>query len=131
MVLLLRSYGGYPAGVIVQFPTSVEASLIASGLASNSAGPVTPGNQTTNQPAGRAAIAAAGTQVIVSNPSFTAESKFVAVLSNAAADTTATSITRIVPAAGQVTFILNAAATAAVSIDWAQLGPYGGLTATV
>lgn len=130
MVLLSRSYGGYPAGTIVQLPTSVESALIAAGLASNSAGPVTPGNVSTNQPAGRCGIAAAGTQVVVSNPAFTAESKFIAVLSNAAADTTATSITRIVPAAGQVTFILNAAATAAVALDWALLGPYGGLTNT-
>lgn len=105
MVLLSRSYGGYPAGTIVQLSTSIEAALIAAGLASNSAGPVTPGNVTTIQPSGRCGIAAAGTQVVVSNPAFTAESKFIAVLSNAAADTTATSITRIVPAAGQVTFI--------------------------
>ena len=128
MILLNRPYGGYAAGTIVQLSTNLEASLIAAGLATNSAGPVTPGNVSTTQPAGRVGIAAAGTQVIVSNPSFTTESKFIAVLSNAAADTTATSVTRIIPAAGQVTFVLNAAATAAVSIDWAQLGPYGGLT---
>jgi len=130
MVLLLRSYGGYPANVIVQLPTSVEQALVSSGLASLSAGPVTAGNQTTNQLSGRSGIAAAGTQVIVSNPGFTAESKFVAVLSNATADTTATSVTRIVPAAGQVTFILNAATTAAVAVDWVQLNPNLGMTVT-
>ena len=128
MVLLQRSYGGYPSGVIVQLPTNIEAALIAQGFASSSAGPVTPGAVSTTMPSGRVGIAAAGTSVVVTNPSFTAESKFMATLSNAAADTTALYITRITPAAGSVTFTLNAAATAAVAIDWALLGPFGGLT---
>jgi hypothetical protein len=128
MVLLSRSYGGYAAGTIVQLTTSIEAALVAQGLATVSAGPVTPGAVSTTMPAGRVGIAAAGTSVVVSNPSFTTESKFVASLSNAAADGTALYITRITPAAGAVTFTLNAAATAAVAVDWAQLGPFGGLT---
>ena len=128
MILLSRPYGGYNSGTIVQLPTSIEAALIAQGYGTNSAGPVTPGAVSTTQPAGRVGIAAAGTSVVVSNPAFTAETKFVACLSNAAADTTALYITRITPAAGQVTFTVNAAATAAVAIDWAVLGPYGGLT---
>ena len=128
MILLGRSYGGYIAGTIVQLATSIEAALIAQGLATASAGPVTPGAVTTNQPGGRVGIAAAGTSVVVTNPAFTTESKFSACLSNAAADGTALYITRITPAAGSVTFTLNAAATAAVAIDWAVLGPYGGVT---
>ena len=128
LVLLGRPYAGYNANTIVQLPTNVEAALIAQGFATNSAGPVTPGNVSTQSFMGRAGIAAAGTQVVVSNPAFNAESKFSAYLSNAAADGTALYITRIVPAAGQVTFILNAAATAAVSVDWVLLGPQGGLT---
>lgn len=128
MLLLGRSYGGYIAGTIVQLATSIEAALIAQGLATASAGPVTPGAVTTNQPAGRVGIAAAGASVVVTNPAFTTESKFSACLSNAAADGTALYITRITPAAGSVTFTLNAAATAAVAIDWAVLGPYGGVT---
>lgn len=128
MILLNRSYAGYAAGTIVQLPTNVEAALIAQGLGSNSAGPVTPGNVSTTAFTGRAGIAAAGTQVVVSNPAFNTESKFSAYLSNAAADGTALYITRIVPAAGSVTFVLNAAATAAVAVDWALLGPQGGLT---
>jgi hypothetical protein len=128
MVLLNRPYAGYLSGTIVQFSTAIEASLIAAGLAVASAGPVTPGAVSTTIPMGRVGIAAAGTSVVVSNPSFTAESKFIAVLSNAAADGTALYVTRITPAAGSVTFTLNAAATAAVAIDWAQLGPFGGLT---
>jgi hypothetical protein len=128
MILLNRSYGGYAANTIVQLPTNVEAALIASGQGSNSAGPVTPGAVSTTQPMGRVGIAAAGTSVVVTNSSFTTETKFAAYLSNAAADGTALYITRITPANGSVTFTLNAAATAAVAIDWAQLGPYGGMT---
>jgi len=118
MILLSRSYAGYAAGAIVQLQTAVESALIAQGLATTSAGPVTPGAVSTTEMQGRVGIAAAGTSVVVSNPAFTAESKFNAYLSNAAADGTALYITRITPAAGQVTFTLNAAATAAVAIDW-------------
>lgn len=128
MILLGRSYAGYLAGTIVQLATSVEAALIAQGMGTNSAGPVTPGAVTTTLPGGRVGIAAAGTSVVVTNPVFTTETKFVAVLSNAAADASALYITRITPAAGSVTFTLNAAATAAVTIDWAMLGPFGGMT---
>lgn len=128
MILLSRSYAGYAAGTIVQLATNVEAALIAQGLATTSSGPVTPGAVSTTALAGRAGIAAAGTSVVVSNPAFNAESKFSAYLSNAAADGTALYVTRITPAAGQVTFTLNAAATAAVAVDWALLGPYGGAT---
>ena len=121
MILINRAYAGYVAGTIVQLPTSEEASLISQGFGSNSAGPVTPGPVTTNKTMGRCGIAAAGTSVVVTNPQFTAESKFVAFLSNAAADGTAVSVTRITPAVGSVTFTLNAAATAAVSVDWVQI----------
>lgn len=121
MILLSKAYGGYAAGTIVQLQTSVEAALVAQNLATVSAGPVTAGNVTTTQVQGRAGIAAAGTNVVVSNPSFTTESKFVAFLSNAAADATGTFITRIIPAAGQVTFQLNAASTGIVAVDWAQV----------
>jgi hypothetical protein len=99
----------------------MEAALVAQGLAATSAGPVTPGAVTTDLSQGRVGIAAAGTSVVITNANFTTESKFVAYLSNAAADGTATSITRITPANGSVTLTLNAAATAAVAIDWAQV----------
>lgn len=129
MILLNRPYAGHAAGTIVQVPTSIEASLIAQGMATNSAGPVTPGAVTTSMTSGRVGVAAAGTSVVVTNPIFNTESKFAASLANAAADATALYITRITPANGSVTFTLNAAATAAVAIDWALLGPQGGLTA--
>lgn len=128
MVLLNRPYAGYLSGTIVQFSTAIEASLIAAGFAVASAGPVTPGAVSTTMPLGRAGIAAGHASVVVSNPSFTTESKFSACLSHAPADATALYITRITPAAGSVTFTLNDSATAAVAIDWAQLGPFGGLT---
>lgn len=121
MISLSRSYAGYPAGTIIQLQTVIEAALIAQGLATASAGPVTPGAVSTTEFQGRAGIAAAGTSVVVSNPAFTTESKFNAYLSNAAADGTALYITRITPANGSVTFTLNAAATAAVAIDWMML----------
>ena len=126
MILLNRPYLGYLAGTIVQLTTNTEASLIAQGLAVTSAGPVTPGNVNCGIAiSGRAGIAAAGTSVTVTSSNFTTESKFLAILSNAAADATALYITRITPAAGSVTFTLNAAATAAVSIDWSVVNPQG------
>lgn len=127
MILLGKSYAGYAVGTIVQLPTQEEAALVAQGLATTSAGPVTPGAVTTTKTTGRVGIAAAGTSVVVTNAAFTTESRFLAYLSNAAADGTATSITRITPANGSVTFTLNAAATAAVAIDWALLTVSGEL----
>lgn len=118
MILLSKGYAGYAAGAIVQLTTNQEAAMIAQGAATSSAGPVTPGAVTTTATQGRLGIAAAGTSVVLTNASFTTESKFAAYLSNAAADGTALYITRITPAAGSVTFTLNAAATAAVAIDW-------------
>lgn len=127
MILLSRGYAGYLAGTIVQLPAQEEASLIAQGFGVTSASPVTPGNVTTNKTVGRVGIAAAGSSVVVTNPAFTPESRFVAYLSNGgAADGTATSVRAIVPAAGSVTFTLNAAATAAVAIDWMQLASSQG-----
>ena len=121
MILLSKSVMGYASGSIVQMTTNQEAALIAQGVATASAGPVTPGAVTTSAIQGRVGIAAAGTSVVISNPSFTTESKVFAMLSNAAADGTAFGIARITPAAGTVTITLLAAATAAVSIDWSLL----------
>ena len=121
MILLSKSVMGYAAGTTNQMTTNQEAALIAQGVATASAGPVTPGAVTTTAIQGRVGIAAAGTSVVISNPSFTTESKVFAMLSNAAADGTAFGIARITPAAGTVTITLLAAATAAVSIDWSLL----------
>jgi hypothetical protein len=127
MILLSKSYAGYAAGTIVQLQTATETALIAQGLGTTSAGPVTAGAVTTTDTQGRLGIAAAGTQVILSNAMFTTESKFSAFLSNAAADATAVHITRIVPAAGTATFILNAASTGIVAVDWMLLMKSGEL----
>lgn len=124
MILLSRPYGGYASGTIVQLQTPVEAALIAQNFAVTSAGPVTAGAVTTNQVSGRVGIAAAGSSVVITNPVFTTESKFVVNLSNAAADATATSL-RVTPAAGSVTISLNAASTGIVAIDWTLLSISG------
>lgn len=127
MILISKAYKGYLAQTIVQLAAQEEAALVAQNFATVSAGPVTPGAVSTTNTVGRVGIAAAGTSVVVSNPAFTTESRFLAYLSNAAADGTALYITRITPANGSVTFTLNAAATAAVSIDWALLAVLGML----
>lgn len=128
MVLLGRSYAGYAAGTIVQLPTNVEAALIAQGLATTSAGPVTPGAVTTTANQGRVGIAAGSSSVVVTNPNITAESKIFAVVAQAAADGTLLRVERVLCAAGSFTIYGTANATAAVTIDWALLGPQGGLT---
>jgi hypothetical protein len=131
MIYLNRNYLGYLAGTIVQLTTTAEAALIAQGLAVSSVGPVTPGNVNCGiASSGRVGIAAAGTSVTVTGSNLNTESKFLTFLSNASADGTAVSITRIVPAAGSVTFFLNAAATTAVSIDWSVVNAAGLLAAT-
>jgi len=125
MILLSKSYGGYPVGTIAQFQSTVEASLVAQGFGTKSTGPVTPGNVTTTQVAGRAGIAGGANAVTISNTGFTTESKFIAYLSNAAVDATATGVVLITPAAGSVTFTTNANASAAIAIDWCQVEQSG------
>ena len=127
MISLSRAYNGYLPGTIVQLDTPTETALVQQGFGTVSAGPVTPGNVSTTQFAGRVGIAAAGTNVVISNPSFTTQTKATAVLSNSTADTTATSV-RVTPGAGTLTLTLNAAATAAVAIDW-TVPDLSGLTA--
>jgi hypothetical protein len=119
MILLNRAYDAYLAGTIVQLPTAVEAALVTQGLASTSVGPVTPGAVNAgNQTMGRVGIAAAGSSVTVTSAACTAESKVDAYIAQAAADGTATSVARILPAVGSFTIYLNAAATSAVAVDW-------------
>lgn len=121
MVLLSKAYGGYAAGSIAQFQTNVEAALIAQGLATTSAGPVTPGAVTTTMVAGRVGIAAGSSSVVVTNAMVTTESKIFAVIAQAAADGTLLRVERILPAAGSFTIFGTANATAAVAIDWMLL----------
>ena len=130
MILLNRSYAVYASGTIVQLSTSAEASLVAQGLASVSAGPVPSGAVTANgQNQGRVTFAIGAVSLVVTNSSVTAESKVSAVVSQAVADTTLLRIERIVCANGSFTLYGTAAATAATVVDWVLHLPTG-LTTT-
>ena len=127
-VLLARPYGGYAAGTVVELPKSTEDTLIAAGQATTSAGPPTPGAVTTTMPGGACAVAAAASSVVITNPLVTVHSLIYAVIAQTTADTTAFNVSRVVPANGSFTIFLNAATTAAVTVDWAILSPFGALS---
>jgi hypothetical protein len=80
-----------------------------------------PGNATNNNPRGRCAIAAAASAVTITNSLVVATSTVLAVINQAANDTTLTSIQRVQTAAGSFVITGNAAATAAVVVDWVVL----------
>lgn len=131
-VLLARPYAGYVAGQTVQVPTALENSIAASGIGSvvstSAAAGVTTGALTTSLPAGRVTIAAGSSSVVVTNPLVDVNSKIFAVINQVAADGTLLRVERIVPSLGSFTIYGTANATANVSIDWAIVGPFGGLT---
>lgn len=133
-VLLARSYAGFPAGATIQVPTTLENSItsssagIGSVVATTAAAAVTPGAYTTTLPTGRCTIAIGSSSVVVTNPLVDVNSKIWAVVNQAAADATLLRVERIVPAAGSFTIYGTANATAAISIDWAILDAFGGLT---
>jgi len=124
-VLLGRAYMGYPAGVVADFASSVEAALIAQGLATASAALPTAGNTTTLALQGSAAVAAAAGSVTISHPQVDASTKIWACIGQAAADGTALYVARVVPAVGSFTIYMNANATAITVVDWAVLDPLG------
>lgn len=128
MVLLGKSYLGYAAGTIVELPASVEAALIASGQATDSAGPPTTGNVTTTATQGCAAIAAGASSVTITNPLISKQSFVDAVVAQAAADATLLRVERVVPANGSVTIYGTANATATTLIKWAIINPNGSLS---
>lgn len=134
-VLLARPYGGYTTGQTIQVPTSTETALVAAGVgsvaSSAASAAVTTGALSTSLPAGRVSIAAAASSVVVTNPLVDVNSKIFAVINQAAADGTLLRVERIVPAAGSFTIFGTANATATTVIDWAILGPFGGLGATL
>lgn len=76
----------------------------------------TTGNQTINKPTGTVNIAAAGTNVTVTNSYCTTSSIVYAIVRTN--DATATGIKNIVPGSGSFVITLNAAATAEVSIGF-------------
>lgn len=127
-IALTRAYKGYLAGTNASFDTPTEAALVQQGFGTVTASLPTAGAVSTSQPNGRAVIAAAATSVTVTNPMVTPQSKISASINQAAADGTLTSIVRIVPALGSFTIYGNAAATAAVAVDWTNQN-LSGLTA--
>lgn len=111
-------YGAYAAGSIVTLPKSTEDALVAQGRATVSVAAPTTGAQSSNEFAGRAAIAAGSSSVVVTNPFVNINSKIYAVVAQAAADGTLLRVERIVPAAGSFTIYGTANATATTVIDW-------------
>jgi hypothetical protein len=130
-VLLARSYANYSAGQTIQVPTTLENSLVTNGVgtvaSTAAAAAVTTGALSTNLPAGRVTIAAGSSSVVVTNPLVDVNSKIFAVINQVAADGTLLRVERLVPGAGSFTIYGTANATANVSIDWAIVGPFGGL----
>lgn len=120
-----RGYAGYAPNTVVELSASTEAALVASGQATVSAGPATAGNVSTTAVQGSCTIAAAGISVTVTNPNISAQTVVYAVIAQAAADTTAFNVARVLCANGSFTIYLNAASTAAVQVDWAILNPAG------
>ena len=121
-VTLTREYKGMLSGATVKLPTSEETALVGLGRATAAgATPLTTGAQIQNTQQGSVAFAAAATSVVVTCNQVDANSKVVAYINQATADTTMTSISRIQTAAGSFTLFANAAATAAVVVDWAIL----------
>lgn len=125
-VLLNRAYGGLAAGAVVTLSAELEAALVGQGFASTSAAALTAGaagNQLTSDfpiqgTAGVAAIAAGAASVVISNPRFTANHKGFAVVAQAAADATLTSILRVSMGAGTLTITGNANATAITAVSF-------------
>jgi len=119
MILLSQPYAGYAAGTVASLQTNVELALIAQNRGVASAGPVTPGPVVANEVVGRCAVPAAASSVVITNNLVNADTRVFAVINQAAADVTAFNVTRVSVAAGSFTIFLNAATTAAVSVDWA------------
>lgn len=130
-VLLSRPYAGYTAGQTVQVPTTLENSLVANGLgaiaATTASAVTTTGALSTSLPGGRVTIAAGASSVVVTNPMVDVNTKVWACINQATADSTLLRVERVVPGAGFFTIFGTANATAATVIDWAILGPFGGL----
>lgn len=93
-------------------PAAVKTSNLAATFTDSSA---TAGNVTNNSPRGRAAFAAAGTSVVVTNSLVAVASTVLVSLDGA--DATLTSL-RTLPAAGSFTVTGNAAATGITRFDF-------------
>lgn len=131
MILLGRNYMGYAAGTVVELPASTEAALIASGNATNSAGPPTSGAVSTTARSGCVAFAIGAASLVVTHPDVTTQSQIIASVNQAAADATLLRVERIVPANGSFTIHGTAAATAVTLVKWALVNPNGSLSAPI
>ncbi len=118
-VQLIQDYLGTPAGTIAEYPASTEAEMIRLGVAKNSTG--TPNFLTGNVCLGTSNIPIGASSVTVTNPNVDSTSKVMAVIAQAAADSTLTGPLRVVCGNGTFTIYGNANATAAVTIDWVLL----------
>lgn len=107
------TYLAAPPSIGSTTPGIVKTSNLQATYTDSSA---TPGNVTNNSPRGKAAFAAAGSSVVVTNSLVTAASSVF--VQQEAADATLTFITSVVPAAGSFTVTGNAAATAATKFSF-------------
>jgi hypothetical protein len=99
--------------------SSLQATLPVTGLALNfTDASGTPGNATINTPRGRCAIAIAASAVTINNSLCKTTSTVVAVINQAATDATLTQILRVQTLNGSFVITGNAAATAAVVVDF-------------
>ncbi|MES1989224.1 MAG: hypothetical protein V4440_14565 [Pseudomonadota bacterium] len=125
-ITLLKAYGGFPAGQIVELSSELETALIAQNIATTAlVANVTVGAYTTNAYSGTAGIAAGASSVVITNALVTANSKVWAVVAQAAADGTLLRVERVVAAAGSFTIYGTANATATTIIDWSILPTVG------
>tara|TARA_R110000868_G_scaffold373429_1_gene637527 strand:+ start:119 stop:460 length:342 start_codon:yes stop_codon:yes gene_type:complete len=110
----------------------VENAIISNNIGSvvltTASAATTQGAVTTSLPAGRVTIAIGASSVVVTNSNVDVNSKIWACINQAAADGTLLRVERVVPGAGSFTIFGTANATAATVVDWAILGPWGGLT---
>lgn len=91
----------------------VSAALVLASYTDDSA---TAGNRTVNKVRGKNAVAALAATCVITNTFVTANSQVICTLEEL--DATATTILRVVPAAGSFTLTMNGAATADTTFSW-------------
>ncbi len=124
-VTLTRAYQGYAAGQVVELSAELEAALVAQKLATSGGTPTSGALSTTAAPtsgqlvqSGYATVAAAASSVVITVPGVTANHRAWAVVAQAAADTTFTSVVRVLCTANTITITGPAAATAATRVAY-------------
>lgn len=117
-VLLSRSYLGQAAGTVGVFPASTESALVAQGLATVSVAVPTAGPFTSFATSGFATVPTGASSVVVTNPNVDITSRVQAQVAQTTADTTFTSVLRVVSAAGSFTIFGPANATAPTVVNW-------------